>query len=45
MKILESPPKIAHNKIGDALKYLKKDPYATCSYISLMIGTKKYNLH
>ena len=27
MKIPESPPKIAHNKIGEALKYLKNDPY------------------
>ncbi len=27
MKIPESPPKITHNKIGDALKYLKNDPY------------------
>lgn len=27
MKIPESPPKIAHNKISDALKYLKNDPY------------------
>ena len=27
MKIPESPPKITHNKIGDALKYLKIDPY------------------
>lgn len=27
MKIPESPPKITHNKIGDALKYLRNDPY------------------
>ena len=27
MKIPESPPKISHNEIGNALKYLKNDPY------------------
>ncbi|MDO8726179.1 MAG: Fic family protein [Candidatus Methanoperedens sp.] len=27
MKIPESPPKISYNEIGDALKYLKSDPY------------------
>ena len=27
MKIPESPPKISHSEIGDALKYLKNEPY------------------